>query len=112
MRVLVMGYATKDTEAGVKPSEQAFAEMGKFNEELVQNGILLAAEGLQASSRGVRVRMSGSKRTVVDGPFTETKEWVAGFSIWKVKSMEEAIEWVKRSPTLTHSHVEIRPIME
>jgi hypothetical protein len=113
MRFLVMVKATKDSEAGVMPSEQAFAEMGKYNEELVKSGILLAAEGLQPTSKGVRVRFSGGKRTVLDGPFTESKEFVAGFSIWKVKSMEEAIEWVKRSPVLQEDAVvEIRQIME
>jgi len=111
---MVMVKATKDSEAGVMPSEQAFADMGKFNEELVKNGILLAAEGLQPSSKGVRVRFSGAKRTVVDGPFTETKELVAGFWLWQVKSKEEAIEWVKRSPNPMQedSEVEIRQVME
>ena len=114
MRFMVMVKATKDSEAGVMPSEQAFADMGKFNEELVKNGILLAAEGLQPSSKGVRVRFSGAKRTVIDGPFTETKELVAGFSLLQVKSMEEAIEWVKRSPNpmSDDSEVEIRQVME
>ena len=114
MRVMVMVKATKDSEAGVMPSEQAFADMGKFNEELVKNGILLAAEGLQPSSKGVRVRFSGEKRTVVDGPFTETKELVAGFWLWQVKSKEEALEWVKRCPNPMpgDSEVEIRQVME
>ena len=114
MRFMVMVKATKDSEAGVMPSEQAFADMGKFNEELVKNGILLAAEGLQPSSKGVRVRFSGAKRTVIDGPFTETKELVAGFSLLQVKSMEEAIEWVKRSPNpmSDDSEVEIRQVMD
>jgi hypothetical protein len=111
---MVMVKATKDSEAGVMPSEQAFDDMGKFNEELVKNGILLAAEGLQPSSKGVRVRFSGTKRTVVDGPFTETKELVAGFWLWQVKSKEEAIEWVKRCPNPMpgDSEIEIRQVME
>ena len=114
MRFMVMVKATKDSEAGVMPGEQAFADMGKFNEELVKNGILLAAEGLQPSSKGVRVRFSGTKRTVVDGPFTETKELVAGFWLWQVKSKEEAIEWVKRCPNPMpgDSEIEIRQVME
>jgi hypothetical protein len=114
MRFMVMVKATKDSEAGVMPSGQAFADMGKFNEELVKNGILLAAEGLQPSSKGVRVRLSGTKRTVVDGPFTETKELVAGFWLWQVKSKEEAIEWVKRCPNPMpgDSEIEIRQVME
>ena len=98
MRFMVMVKADKDSEAGVLPSEKLFAEMGKFNEELVKAGIMLAGEGLQPSSKGARVRFSGSKRTVIDGPFAETKELVAGFWMWKVKSKEEAIEWVKRCP--------------
>ena len=114
MRFMVMVKATKDSEAGVMPSQQAMDEWGKYNEELVKNGILLAAEGLQPSSKGVRVRFSGGKRTVVDGPFSETKEIVAGFSLLQVKSMEEAIEWVKRSPNPMQedSEVEIRQVME
>jgi hypothetical protein len=111
---MVMAKATKDSEAGVKPSQEAMDEWGKYNEELVKNGVLLAAEGLQSSSKGVRVRFSGGKWTVVDGPFTETKELVAGFSILQVKSKEEAIEWVKRSPKpmAAEAEVEIRQIME
>ena len=114
MRFMVMVKATKDSEAGVMPSEQAFADMGKFNEELIKNGILLAAEGLQQSSKGVRVRFSGAKRTVIDGPFSETKELVAGFWLWQVKSKEEAIEWVKRCPNPMpgDSEIEIRQVME
>ena len=114
MRFLVMVKATKDSEAGVMPQEKDFAEMGKFNEELVKAGVLLAAEGLQSSSKGARVRFSGAKRTVVDGPFSETKELVAGFWIWQVKSKEEAIEWVKRCPNPMpgDSEIEIRQIME
>ena len=98
MRFMVMVKADKDSEAGVLPSEQLLAEMGKFNEELVKAGVMLAGEGLQPSSKGARVRFSGDKRTVIDGPFAETKELIAGFWIWQVKSKEEAIEWVKRCP--------------
>jgi hypothetical protein len=114
MRFMVMVKATKESEAGVMPTQQDFAEMGKFNEELVKAGIMQAGEGLQPSSKGARVRFSGSKRTVVDGPFAETKELVAGYWIWKVKSKEEAIEWVKRcpNPMPTDSEIEIRQIYE
>jgi hypothetical protein len=114
MRFLVMVKATKDSEAGVMPSEKLLADMGKFNEELVKAGVMLAAEGLHASSKGARVRFSGAKRTVVDGPFTETKELVAGFWLWQVKSKEEAIEWVKRCPNPHEgdSEIEIRQVIE
>jgi hypothetical protein len=114
MRFMVMVKATKDSEAGVMPSEKLLADMGKFNEELVKAGVMLAAEGLHASSKGARVRFSGAKRTVVDGPFTETKELVAGFWLWQVKSKEEAIEWVKRCPNPHEgdSEVEIRQILD
>ena len=115
MRFLVMVKATKNSEAGRLPDEKMFAEMGKFNEELVNAGVLLAADGLQPSSKGARVRFSGSKRTVVDGPFAETKELVAGFWIWNVKSKQEAIEWVKRCPNPMpgeDSEIEIRQIFE
>ncbi len=114
MRVMVMVKATKDSESGAMPSQQAMDEMGRFNEELVKAGVLLAAEGLHASSKGVRVRFSGKNRTVVDGPFTETKELVAGFWLWQVKSMDEAIEWVKRCPNPAggESEIEIRPVFE
>jgi hypothetical protein len=114
MRFMVMVKATKDSEAGVMPDEKMLAEMGKFNEELVKAGVMLAGEGLQPSSKGARVRFSGTKRTVIDGPFAETKELVAGFWIWKVKSKEEAIEWVKRcpNPMPTDSEIEIRQIFE
>ena len=98
MRFMVMVKATKDSEAGVLPDEKLLADMGKFNEELAKAGVLLAGEGLQPSSKGARVRFSGTKRTVIDGPFAETKELIAGFWLWKVKSREEAIEWVKRCP--------------
>jgi hypothetical protein len=98
MRVMVIVKATKDSEAGVMPSEKLLTEMGKFNEELVKAGVMLAGEGLHPSSKGARVKFSGEKRTVVDGPFAETKELIAGFWLWQVKSMEEAKEWVKRCP--------------
>lgn len=110
MRVMVFGKATKDTEAGVMPTPQQWAEMEQYNEELVKSGIVLAAEGLLPSSKGVRVRCSGKEHVVVDGPFAETKEIIAGYMIWEVKSMEEAIAWVKRSPMTEDSEVEIRPI--
>ena len=114
MRFMIMVRATKDSEAGVLPDTKLMAEMGKFNEELVKAGIMEAGEGLQASSKGARVRFSGTKRTVIDGPFAETKELIAGFWIWKVKSREEAIEWVKRCPNpfRTDSEIEIRQIFE
>ncbi len=114
MRFLVMVKATKDSEAGVMPSEKLLADMGKFNEELVKAGVMLAAEGLAQSSKGARVRFSGSQRTVVDGPFTETKELVAGFWLWQVKSKEEAIEWVKRCPNPHEgdSEIEIRQVLD
>ena len=114
MRVMVMVKATKDSEAGVMPSTELLAEMGKFNEELVKAGIMLAGEGLQASSKGKRVRFSGPQRTVIDGPFAETKELVAGFWIWQVKSMDEAVEWVRRCPNPMpgESEIEIRPVFE
>ena len=110
MRVMVFGKATKDTEAGVMPPRQMWEEMAQFNEELVKAGIVLAGEGLKPSSTGVRVRCSGKDRIVTDGPFAETKELIAGYMIWQVKSMEEAIAWVKRSPMTDDSEVEIRPI--
>jgi hypothetical protein len=111
---MVMVKATKATEAGEMPSEILLTEMGKFNEELVKAGIILAGEGLHPSSRGARVRFSGSKRSVIDGPFSETKELVSGFWLWQVKSMEEAIEWVKRCPNPTggESEIEIRRVFE
>lgn len=110
MRVMVFGKATKDTEAGVMPTAEIWEAMEQFNEELVKAGIVLVAEGLQPSSKGVRVRSFGKNRIVTDGPFAETKEIVAGYSIWEVKSMEEAIAWVKRCPMTDDSEVEIRPI--
>ena len=114
MRVMVMVKATKDSEAGVLPDQKLLTDMGKFNEELAKAGILLAGEGLQASSKGARVRFSGSKRTVIDGPFAETKELVAGFWLWQVKSMAEAIEWVKRCPNPMpgDSEIEVRQVFE
>jgi len=114
MRVIVMVKASKDSEAGVMPSQQLLTEMGNFNEELVKAGVMLAGEGLHPSSKGARVKFSGSNRTVVDGPFAETKELVAGFWLWQVKSMDEAIEWVKRcpNPTGTESEIEIRRVFE
>ena len=115
MRFMVMVMATKEFEAGPPPKPEAFAAMQKYNEEAVKAGVLLAAEGLTATSKGARVKFSGDKRTVIDGPFAETKELVAGFSIIKVKSMEEAIEWVKRSPNVFSNGevvVEIRKLMD
>src|SRR6516164_4104801 len=114
MKVMVIGKASKATEAGEMPSAEMFEAMGKFNEELINAGILLDGTGLTPSSRGARVRFSGSNRTVIDGPFPETKELIAGFSIWKVSSLQEAIEWVKKSPNcMTDDHdVEIRPLFE
>ncbi len=119
MRVMIIGKATKESEAGTVWEDRelmtkVMAEMGKINEELLKAGVLLAAEGLQPSSKGVRVRFSGDKRTVMDGPFAETKELIAGFQLWEVKSMEEAIEWVKRCPNCTpgDSEVEIRPVVD
>ncbi len=114
MRVMVMIKATKDTEAGVMPEEKLLNEMGKYNEELVKAGVMLAGEGLHPSSKGKRVRFSGTKRSVIDGPFTETKELIAGFWLWQVKSMDEAVEWLKRCPNPTGeaADVEIRPVFE
>ena len=114
MRFMIMVKATKDSEAGVMPDEKLLTEMGKFNEELVKAGVMLAGEGLQPSSKGARVRFSGAKRSVIDGPFAETKELVAGFWIWQVKSKEEAIEWVRRCPNphAGESEIEIRQVFE
>jgi hypothetical protein len=111
MRFMVLVKASKDSEAGILPSREEFAEMGKFNEELVKAGVMLAGEGLQASSKGARVRFSGNKRTVIDGPFAETKELVAGYWLWQVRSREEAIEWLKRAP-FREGEVEIRQVFE
>ena len=114
MRFMVMVKATKDSEAGVMPSHELLAAMGKYNEELVKAGVMLAGEGLHPSSKGARVRFSGDKRTVIDGPFAETKELVAGFWLWQCRSKEEAIEWVKRCPNPMpgESEIEIRQVFE
>src|SRR6187431_2243326 len=114
MKVIVMVKATKSSEAGEMPSQQLLTDMGNYNEQLVKAGIMQAGEGLHASSKGARVHFSGKKRTVIDGPFSETKELVAGFWIWKVKSLAEAIEWVKKCPNPTgeESEIEIRQIFE
>lgn len=114
MRFMVIVKATKDSEAGVMPSELLLTEMGKFNEELVKAGVMLAGEGLQPSSKGARVRFSGSTRTVIDGPFAETKELIAGYWLWSCKSKEETIDWVKRCPNPMpgESEIEIRQVFE
>jgi hypothetical protein len=114
MRFMVIVKATKESEAGVMPSTQLLTEMGKYNEELVKAGVMLAGEGLQPSSKGARVRFSGNKRTVIDGPFAETKELIAGYWLWQCKSKEEAIEWVKRCPNPMpgESEMEIRQVFE
>jgi hypothetical protein len=114
MRFMIMIKADKNTEAGAMPDEKMLTDMGKFNEELVQAGIMLAGEGLHPSSKGARVKFSGTKRTVIDGPFSETKELIAGFWLWQVKSKEEAIEWVKRcpNPLQGESEIEIRQVFE
>ena len=114
MRFMVIVKATKDSEAGVMPDEKLLAAMGQYNEELVKAGIMLAGEGLHPSSKGVRVRFSGDKRTVIDGPFSETKELIAGFWLWQVKSKEEAIEWIKRCPNPMpgDSEIELRQVFE
>jgi hypothetical protein len=114
MKFMVIVKATKDSEAGVMPSEQLLTEMGKYNEELAKAGIMLAGEGLHPSSKGVRVRFSGKQRSVIDGPFAETKELIAGYWMWKCKSREEAIEWVKRCPNPMpgDSEIEIRQVFE
>jgi hypothetical protein len=115
MRFMILVKATKDSEAGVLPDEKLLAAMGKFNEALVKAGVMLAGEGLHPSSKGARVRFAGTKRTVIDGPFTETKELIAGFWLWQVKSREEAMEWVKRIPNPSsagESEIEIRQVFE
>ena len=109
---MVIVKASPESEAGILPSTELLAEMGKYNEELVKAGIMLAGEGLQASSKGVRVRFDGNKRTVIDGPFTETKELIAGFWLWQVRSFQEAVEWLKRAPFDGGTEVEIRPVFE
>ena len=114
MRVMVIVKATAESEAGVMPTEQLMADMGRYNEELVKAGIMLAGEGLHPSRKGKRVRFSGSQRTVIDGPFAETRELIAGYWMWQVRSMEEAVEWVRRcpNPMLSDSEIEIRPVFE
>jgi hypothetical protein len=111
MRVMVIVKADKSSEAGVLPSQELLAEMGKYNEELAKAGVMLAGEGLQASSKGARVKFSGNKRSVIDGPFSETKELIAGFWLWQVRSMDEAIEWLKRAP-FREGELEIRQVFE
>ena len=112
MRFMVIVKANKDSEAGVMPSQELLTEMGKYNEELVKAGVMLAGEGLHPSSKGARVKFSGGKRTVIDGPFAETKELIAGFWLWQVKSKEEAIEWLKRAPFDGGTEIEIRQVFE
>jgi len=113
MRVMVIVKATRDSEAGILPSEQLLTEMGKFNEELVKAGVLLAAEGLQSSAKGARVQFGGGKSTVIDGPFAETKELIAGFWLWQVRSIDEAVEWIRRSPfQKSNETIEIRRVFE
>lgn len=112
MRVMVVVKADKNSEAGVLPSQELFADMNKYNEELVKAGVMLAGEGLQPTSKGARVKFEGKRRTVIDGPFAESNELIAGFWLWKVKSMEEAIEWLKRAPFDGGTEVEIRRIYE
>jgi hypothetical protein len=112
MRVMVIVKADEDSEAGILPGKAIFEKMGKYNEELVKAGVMLAAEGLQASSKGKRIKFSGEKRSITDGPFAETKELIAGFWLWQVRSMEEAVEWLKRAPFDGGTEVEIRRVFE
>ena len=112
MRVMVIVKANKESEAGVLPDKKILADMGKFNEQLIKAGVMLAGEGLQASSKGKRVRFEGAKKTVIDGPFAETKELIAGFWLWQVRSMDEAVEWLKRAPFGGGTEVEIRQVFE
>lgn len=112
MRVMVLVKADADSEAGIMPGEDVFAKMGAYNEELVKAGIMLAGEGLHPSARGLRMRFSGSERTITDGPFAETKELLAGFWLWQVRSLDEAVEWLKRAPFDGGTEIELRPIME
>jgi hypothetical protein len=112
MRVMVIVKANKDSEAGILPSQEILAAMGKYNEELVKAGVMLAGEGLQSSSKGKRIKFSGGKHTITDGPFAETKELIAGFWLWQVRSMEEAVEWLKRSPFDGGTEIEIRQVFE
>ena len=112
MRVMVFVKATQGSESGSMPTEKDFAEMGKFNEQLAKAGVILAAEGLKPTSNGKRVKFSGATRTVIDGPFTESKEIIAGFWLWQVRSMEEAVEWLKRAPFDGGTEIELRPVFE
>jgi hypothetical protein len=112
MRVMVIVKATKESEAGVLPDTEILTKMGKYNEQLVKAGVMLAGDGLQSSSKGKRVRFSGEKRTVIDGPFAESKELIAGYWMWQVRSIEEAVEWLKRAPFDGGTEVEIRPVFE
>jgi len=112
MRVMVIVKASKESEAGVLPDTEILTKMGKYNEQLVKAGVMLAADGLQPTSKGKRVRFSGEKRTVIDGPFIETKELIAGYWVWQVRSMDEAVEWLKRAPFDGGTEVEIRPVYE
>ena len=112
MRVMVIVKADKNSEAGILPKKELFEKMGKYNEQLMKAGIMLAAEGLQATSKGKRIKFSGTQRTVIDGPFTESKELIAGFWLWQVRSMEEAVEWLKRAPFDGGTEVEIRRVFE
>jgi hypothetical protein len=112
MRVMVMVKASKESEAGILPDKDILTKMGKYNEQLVRAGVMLAADGLQPSSKGKRVRFTGEKRAVIDGPFTEAKELIAGYWLWQVRSLEEAVEWLKRAPFDGGTEVEIRPVFE
>ena len=112
MRVMVIVKADKNSEAGILPSKEIFEKMGKYNEELVKAGVMLAGEGLQSSVKGKRIKFSGEKRTVTDGPFAETKELIAGFWLWQVRSMDEAVEWLKRAPFDGGTEIELRPVFE
>ena len=112
MRVMVLVKANKDSEAGVMPDPDGFAKMGVYNEELIKAGILLAAEGLHPTSKGIRMRFSGNERAITDGPFAETKELLAGFWLWQVKSFDEAVEWLKRAPFDGNTEIELRPVFE
>jgi hypothetical protein len=112
MRVMVIVKADKDSEAGVLPPKELFEKMGKYNEELVKAGVMLAGEGVQPSSKGKRVKFSGTQRTITDGPFTETKELIAGFWLWQVRSLDEAVEWLKRAPFDGGTEIELRPVYE
>jgi hypothetical protein len=112
MRVMVIVKASKESEAGVLPDQKLLAQMGKYNEQLVKAGIMLAGDGLHPTSKGKRVKFSGTKRTVIDGPFTETKELIAGYWMWQVRSMDEAVEWLKRAPFDGGTEIEMRPVFE